>query len=65
MSVPRSATRLGCQAGTETPLQSGGPSAWMVGELMRWGDELEARLSVAQATATHLLDATLAQLLAV
>ena len=30
-----------------------------VGDLMRWCDALEARLSAAQTTATHLLDATL------
>jgi type I restriction enzyme, S subunit len=30
-----------------------------VNELMRWCDALEARLSAAQTTATHLLDATL------
>ena len=32
--------------------------------LMRWCDTLEARLTAAQTTATHLLDATLRQLLA-
>jgi type I restriction enzyme S subunit len=30
-----------------------------VDELLRWCDALEARLSAAQTTATHLLDATL------
>ena len=30
-----------------------------VDELMRWCDALEARLTTAQTTATHLLDATL------
>jgi type I restriction enzyme S subunit len=30
-----------------------------VDELMRWCDELESRLTVAQTTATHLLDAAL------
>jgi type I restriction enzyme S subunit len=34
-----------------------------VDELMRWCDALEARLTAAQTTATHLLDATLRQLL--
>ena len=32
-------------------------------ELMRWCDALEARLTAAQTTATHLLDATLRQIL--
>ena len=35
-----------------------------VDELMRWCDALEARLTAAQTTATHLLDATLRQLIA-
>ena len=34
-----------------------------VDELMRWCDALEARLTAAQTTATHLLDATLAKIL--
>ena len=34
-----------------------------VDELMRWCDTLEARLTAAQTTATHLLDATLHQIL--
>ena len=34
-----------------------------VDELMRWCDVLEARLTAAQTTATHLLDATLHQIL--
>jgi type I restriction enzyme S subunit len=34
-----------------------------VDELMRWSDALEARLTAAQTTATHLLDATLHQIL--
>jgi len=34
-----------------------------VDELMRWCDALEARLTAAQTTAAHLLDATLAKLL--
>ena len=34
-----------------------------VDELMRWCDALEARLTAAQTTATHLLDATLHQIL--
>lgn len=33
-------------------------------ELLRWCDALEARLTAAQTTATHLLDATLHQILA-
>ena len=36
-----------------------------VDELMRWCDALEARLTAVQTTATHLLDATLHQILAV
>jgi type I restriction enzyme S subunit len=36
-----------------------------VDELMRWCDALEARLAEAQTTATHLLDATLHQALAI
>jgi type I restriction enzyme S subunit len=35
-----------------------------VDELMRWCDALEARLTAARTTATHLLDATLHQILA-
>ena len=35
-----------------------------VNELMHWCDALEARLTAAQTTATHLLDATLRQLIA-
>jgi len=35
-----------------------------VDELMRWCDALEARLTAAQATAAHLLDATLCRVLA-
>jgi type I restriction enzyme S subunit len=35
-----------------------------VDELMRWCDALESRLTAAQTTATHLLDATLRQILA-
>jgi hypothetical protein len=35
-----------------------------VEELMRWCDALEARLTAAQTTATHFLDATLHQILA-
>jgi type I restriction enzyme S subunit len=35
-----------------------------VDELMRWCDALEARLTAAQTTAEHLLDATLHQILA-
>ncbi len=35
-----------------------------VDELLRWCDALEARLTAAQTTATHLLDATLHQILA-
>ena len=34
-----------------------------VDELLRWCDALEARLTAAQTTATHLLDATLHQIL--
>ena len=34
-----------------------------VDELMHWCDALEARLTAAQTTATHLLDATLRQIL--
>jgi type I restriction enzyme, S subunit len=34
-----------------------------VNDLMRWCDTLEARLTAAQTTATHLLDATLRQML--
>src|SRR5213078_4900318 len=34
-----------------------------VDELMRWCDALEARLTAAQTTATHLLDATLRRIL--
>ena len=34
-----------------------------VDELMQWCDELEARLATAETAATHLLDATLRQLL--
>ena len=34
-----------------------------VDELLRWCDALEARLTAAQTTATHLLDATLHQFL--
>jgi type I restriction enzyme S subunit len=34
-----------------------------VGELLRWCDALEARLTAARTTATHLLDATLHQIL--
>jgi len=36
-----------------------------VDELMRWCDALEARLTAARTTATHLLDATLHQILAI
>jgi hypothetical protein len=36
-----------------------------VDELMRWCDALESRLTAAQTTAEHLLDATLHQILAV
>jgi len=36
----------------------------VVDELMRWCDALEARLTAAQTTAPHLLDATLHQILA-
>ena len=35
-----------------------------VDELMRWCDALEARLTAARTTATHLLDSTLRALLA-
>jgi len=35
-----------------------------VEELLRWCDQLEAHLTTARTTATHLLDATLRQLLA-
>jgi type I restriction enzyme S subunit len=35
-----------------------------VDELLRWCDALEARITAAQTTATHLLDATLHQILA-
>ena len=35
-----------------------------VDELLRWCDALEARLTAAQTTAEHLLDATLHQILA-
>ena len=35
-----------------------------VDELLRWCDALEARLTAARTTATHLLDATLHQILA-
>jgi hypothetical protein len=34
-----------------------------VDEQMRWCDALEARLTAAQTTATHLLDATLDRVL--
>ena len=34
-----------------------------VDELMRWCDALEARLTAAQTSATHLLDATLRRIL--
>jgi len=34
-----------------------------VDELLRWCDALEARLTAARATAAHLLDATLHQIL--
>ena len=34
-----------------------------VDELLRWCDALEARLTAAQTTAEHLLDATLHQIL--
>jgi alanyl-tRNA synthetase len=34
-----------------------------VDELLRWCDALEARLTAAQTTATHLLDATLRTIL--
>jgi outer membrane murein-binding lipoprotein Lpp len=34
-----------------------------VDELIRWCDALAARLTAAQTTATHLLDATLYQIL--
>jgi len=34
-----------------------------VDELMRWCDALEARLIAARTSATHLLDATLRQIL--
>jgi len=34
-----------------------------VDELMRWCDALEVRLTAAQTTATHLLDATLRRIL--
>ena len=34
-----------------------------VDELMRWCDALEARLTAAQTTATHLLDTTLRRIL--
>jgi hypothetical protein len=34
-----------------------------VDELMRWCDELEARLTAAQSAGTHILDASIRQLL--
>ena len=34
-----------------------------VDELLHWCDALEARLTAAQTTASHLLDATLSQIL--
>ena len=59
-----SVVNLGNMQVTDPPLAEQQRIVAKVDELMRWGDALEARLTAAQTTAEHLLDAILHQILA-